>query len=152
MFGGRNSESTSLLTTPRPLPGYAPDPGKRSVTFSLAIGLVVSGLVSISPALVSISNHFQSEESLGVSRWVFLLLFTGLLQAAYAAYMAQLPDWSTVWVITIATLAGSALYATLLAVLLLASEDNQLLNLLQLREGQFFRKGSRRVGASSCYC
>jgi hypothetical protein len=70
-----------------------------------------------------------------------------LLQVAYAVYAAQLPDWSSVWVVAIACLAVAAAYAGVLALFMLAPTDNSPLASLGLT---FLVEARRTMAALWC--
>jgi hypothetical protein len=63
-----------------------------------------------------------------------MLLLLGALQGVYALYLIQLPDWSTVWVVSIVMLVLAAGYAMLLAVLALGGGNTPLATALELDE------------------
>lgn len=91
------------------------------------------GLFGVIPAAMDVADHLSNiDESLGISRWAYLLLLLGLVQVAYAIYVVQLPDWSTVWVIAVMSLIVASGYAMFLAVTLLASHQSSVLRALDL--------------------
>ena len=61
------------------------------------------------------------------------------LQGAYSAYVYQLPDWSTVWVVTIVTLVIATGYGMMLGLTFITHGDAWLVNILDL--GDVLRGG-----------
>jgi hypothetical protein len=60
--------------------------------------------------------------SQGAGLWVFLALAAALIQAAYAAYLWQLPDWGATASVAFMSLAFTAIYAALAAAFLLSRD------------------------------
>jgi hypothetical protein len=58
------------------------------------------------------------------------------VQLAYAIYMAQVPDWSSMWVAAQASLCVAAIYATGLGIALFAGPGSAILNALELADRQ----------------
>ena len=56
-----------------------------------------------------------------VARWALVLFFLGIVQLAYAVYLFQLPDWTTVWVVTVLLLLLAAGYAGVLGLVLMSA-------------------------------
>ena len=112
--------------------GYEAEAARRSTVHQLAAALVLASLFSMVPAVLDAVEHFRTAQSLGVSRWAFLLLLAGVLQIAYAVYMTQLPDWSTVWVVSLVTLGLAMVYAMLLGVFMLADQESEFVQILGL--------------------
>lgn len=124
---------------PPPLPaeiavrGVEPTPENRWAAMQLAFWLGALGLFSAAPGLLEIGFRIQ-HGSFATPRWALLLLAIGFLQFAYAVYLAQLPDWSSVWVVAIAALAMSTLHAVLLAGTLFGGQQSGLVGLLELHD------------------
>jgi hypothetical protein len=115
------------------LPGREHGFDKRASVYWLAAATVLIGILGMVPGGLDIVDHFRFlEDSPGVSRWAFVILLLGCLQIAYALYVAQLPDWSSVWVLALACLALAALYALVLALILMSSADNPIIHWLHL--------------------
>lgn len=86
------------------------------------------------PAVLDIVDHFRAEDSPGIANWAFVLIAAAGLQAAYAVYAMQLPDWSTVWVTSLFALVLATLYAMVLAIAMLAGADSELIQSLDLAD------------------
>ena len=112
--------------------GYEAEAARRSTVYQLAAALILASLFSMAPAVLDAVEHFRTAESLGVSRWAFLLLLAGTIQITYAVYMVQLPDWSTVWVVSLVTLGLAMIYAMLLGVFMLADQESEFVQILGL--------------------
>jgi hypothetical protein len=139
--------SNRAAIVPPPLPssarGYQADASKRATVYQLAAALILASLFSLVPAVVDIAEHFRTIDSPGISRWVFLLLLAAVVQIAYAVYLVQMPDWSTVWVVSLMTLALAVVYAMLVGVLMLSGPQSEFVQLLGLEDQ---RSGNRAAG------
>src|SRR5262245_58983280 len=85
--------------------------------------VIGSALVGIVPAIMEIADYVHYARGPGtmlVARWALLLLLTGLVETAYGIYLIQLPDWTSVRVVTVLLLAIGAMHAMALAVVLVA--------------------------------
>lgn len=96
--------------------------------------MILASLFGAIPAVRDILDHLRSVDSAGVARWACLLLLVAMIQFAYAIYMVQLPDWSTVWVVSLATLSLAFLYAMLTAVLIMGQPQSHIVQLLGLED------------------
>lgn len=114
------------------LPGVVPDRRRVLVVYQLAAAVVVAALFSIAPAVWDIVEYWRIPDSHFVARWALGLLFLGVVQLAYAVYVVQLPDWGSVWVVTLYSLALAALYAMVLGLTLISPEDGAVVRFLQL--------------------
>ncbi|MDA1050482.1 MAG: hypothetical protein O3C40_08375 [Planctomycetota bacterium] len=114
--------------------GYEADRDKVATVRWLAAAIMLTGLVGIVPAITDVVEHSLSQTSDGLSRWACALLLVGVLQCAYAIYLVQLPDWSSVWVVTFFTLAIAASYAAMFGLTLLSSDQGQFVQLLDLAD------------------
>jgi hypothetical protein len=117
-----------------PIRGYEPDRDKIATVRWLATAILITGLVGTIPAIIDVVEHLLSQTSDGLSRWACALLFVGLLQSAYAFYLIQLPDWSSVWVVTTFTLALAAGYAAMFGLTMLANDHSHLIQVLDLAD------------------
>ncbi len=126
--------SPALLQVPAdcPLPGVEHSWIRRWPVYQLGMWIIVAAVVGVIPALLDIVAHVRHGESAGISRWALALLLAGGLQAAYAGYLLQLPDWGTAWVLSIVMLVFATGYAALLGVLTLANQQSQLVQFLEL--------------------
>ncbi len=116
-----------------PAVGYQHDAGKLASVVYLAVAVGVVALLGMLPAALEIADHFRFiDDSPGIARWAWLLILLGTIQLAYAVYLVQLPDWSSVWVVALMWLVVATLYAMLLGIVLLSSADNGVLQWLDL--------------------
>ena len=115
-----------------PLPGVLHERSKVLVVYQLAAALIAAALFSMAPAAWDIVDYWRIPESHFVARWALVLIFLGTLQLAYGVYVIQLPDWGTVWVVTLYSLGLATLYAMLLGVTLLSPESGAIVSFLQL--------------------
>lgn len=86
------------------------------------------------PAVWDVVQYLQAAEGNLVAPWALVLLALGIVQIAYAVYFAQLPDWTSGWVVTIVSLSLAALYAGMLGITLMASSESYVIRGLQLGE------------------
>lgn len=112
--------------------GLTPDTQYRGTIRGFSVSLMLLALFQLIPAVLAFIHNQQLEEPELIPRWVYLLMLGSVLQMAYAFYLWQLPDWSSLWVVALFSLGMAALYAGLLAIRLLAVEDHSLLATLQL--------------------
>jgi hypothetical protein len=117
-----------------PVHGYQADRDKVATVRWLATALFAIALFGMIPAGREIAEHFRVEDGSLLHRWVYASLLICGLQLAYAGYLIQLPDWSSVWVVTIFSLIVAAAYAAMLCLTLLAGADSQFVQLLDLAE------------------
>jgi hypothetical protein len=111
-----------MLSTPAAA-NLAADAARTLAAYQLALALAAAALFSVVPAVWDVVEFFRSAESIFVARWALALFFLGVVQLAYAVYLFQLPDWSSVWVVTIVSLALAGVYAAVLGLVLLSPPD-----------------------------
>lgn len=116
-----------------PLP-LVPGASQQLGAYILSICFAAAALFSAAPAVWDIVQYAQAVEGAYVARWALVVLALGVVQVAYAIYLAQLPDWTSGWVITLFALATAAIYAAMLGVTLIAGDDSRLIRSLQLTE------------------
>jgi hypothetical protein len=107
---------------------------QRIVAWQLAAALLSAALLGIGPAIWEISDFLRSDEVelVPVRRWAFLLLLLGVVQVGCVALLVQVPDWSSVWVVTMQSLAIAAIYAAVLGLTVITRGDSPLIDALQL--------------------
>ncbi|MEX0818388.1 MAG: hypothetical protein WD070_02310 [Pirellulaceae bacterium] len=115
-------------------PGYRANRKEVATVRWLAAAILLTGLVGVVPAGIDIVEHSLSQTSGGLSRWACALLLVGVVQCAYAVYLVQLPDWSSVGVVTCVTLAIAAGYAAMFGLTLLSSDQGHFVQLLDLAD------------------
>lgn len=102
--------------------------------YQLTAAVVAAALFSMVPAIWDVVEYVQIVESQFVARWALVLLFLGIVQLAYAVYLFQLPDWASVWVVTLQSLALAGLYAAVLGLVLISREEGFFVRALQLHD------------------
>ncbi|QDU31444.1 hypothetical protein ETAA8_66020 [Anatilimnocola aggregata] len=112
--------------------GVRPTPAQRSTAWQLGAVFIAAALFSMGPAVWEISDYLQSDGGQSVARWAFLLLMLGVIQIGCVALLMQIPDWSSVWIVTIQSLALAAIYAAVLGLTIITSGDSPLIGALQL--------------------
>ena len=99
------------------------DAARTLAAYWLSAALAAAALFSVAPAVWDVVEFLQIAESQFVARWALVLFFLGVVQLAYAVYLFQLPDWATVWVVTLFSLSTAAIYAGVLGLVLLSRAD-----------------------------
>ena len=119
-----------------PAPTAARPPTNRQwlVAHILAAALAAAALFAAAPAAWDVVLYARAEEGALVSRWALAAIALAAVQLAYAAYLAQLPDWSSGWIVTLWSLAAAAVYAGLLGLTLIAGPESRLIQFLDLAE------------------
>lgn len=112
--------------------GVKPTPAQRLTVWQLAAALLAALLLSVGPSLWEISDYLSSENGHSVARWAFLLLMLGVVQFGCILLLVQVPDWSSVWIVTLQSLALAAIYAAVLGLTIITSGDSTLIGVLQL--------------------
>jgi hypothetical protein len=121
-------QSSGSAAQENQLPGIEHDPGRIWTVYQLALAAAALGAASIYPAVIEIVRHVrQSFESAGIENWAWVVLLVGGIQLVYALYLAQLPDWSSTWVVMIVNALVAMLYAVGMGISLMAKEDNEII-------------------------
>ena len=104
------------------------DAGRTLAVYQLAAALVAAAVVSVVPAVWDMVEYAKSAEldAPPVARWALVLFFLAVVQLAYAVYLFQLPDWSSVWVVTVFLLVQAAGYAGVLGIVLISDQSGLL--------------------------
>lgn len=136
-------QSAAFAAAPEPEPapppmlilrGVLPTNSQRHTTWQLAAALAATALLSIGPALWEITDFLRSESGPDVAQWAFLLLMFGVVQFASIVLLVQVPDWSSVWIVTLQSLAFAAMYAAVLGLTAITSGNSTLIETLQLNQ------------------
>jgi hypothetical protein len=117
----------AVPTISPPKTGYQPDSDKRWTTYYLAAAMISLSLFCLAPAL--------PYANLGLApNWARAVLLLSLLQLAYGAWAASIPDWSTLRASMIVLTFVAALYALIMTVALTTPlEDTLPLDLTDVR-------------------
>ncbi len=105
--------------------------------YGLAICLVLVALVSVAPLLMIVVRTGQRLEVMQLEPWALAVIFSAILQCVYVVYLVQIPDWSTLRVVSILTLVHATGYAMLAGARILAPPGNTLMRLAGLEDGHF---------------
>ena len=116
------------LQPPRVSAQLHADAGRTLAVYWLAAALVAAAVVSVVPAVWDMLEYAKSADldAPPVARWALVLFFLAVVQLAYAVYLFQLPDWSSVWVVTVFLLVQAAGYAGVLGIVLISDESGLL--------------------------
>ena len=114
-------------------------PSNQPGVLWIAVAVVLAALFGAMPAIWDVVETIRYRDAPGspfVARWALLMLLIGGVEAAYGLYLVQLPDWASVWVVTLVLLTITGFYAMGLAVVLIADPAGWLLGAdgLQLTE------------------
>jgi len=112
--------------------GVQPSSSQRHTAWQLAAALAAAALLSIGPSLWEIADYLRSDGEIAVARWAFPLLMLGVLQLASVVLLVQVPDWSSVWIVTLQSLVLAAIYAAVLGLTVITNGDSSLVSTLQL--------------------
>lgn len=112
--------------------GIEHDPGKRRAVAWLATLLAFSAIVGCSPALWQLAHDFRNGNGAVMENWMTMLLLLSGLELAYATYLFQLPDWSSVRVVTLVATFSTAPYAGVLGIGLRTRQQNPIVQWLGL--------------------
>jgi len=104
---------------PPRIQGYRADRYKTQTVYLLAAGLAMLCLFHMAPAL----SHRNWGEA---PNWARLVMLLSILELTYVAWMALVPDWSTVWVAMLVFAVVAALYGTALAIVVVTPPDRPL--------------------------
>jgi hypothetical protein len=107
---------------------------KRLAVYQLAAAMIAAALFAMIPAVWDVLEYLRIPNSPFVARWAIVLLMLSLVQIGYSVYLVQIPDWATVWVITLYALAMAAVYAMVFGLTLITSTDGALVGALQLHD------------------
>jgi hypothetical protein len=102
----------------------------HSAAYWLAGATLAAALFGTLPAMVEIGQYVGQRsqiDALPVARWAYILLLLAVVQGAYGVQLALWPDWTSVWVVTLAWLAMAGLYAAALGVVVNSGADATLL-------------------------
>jgi hypothetical protein len=122
---------------------YKPDLAQRWTAYGIGASLAAIGLFGLTPAMIEITEFVDSDHTLPVARWAWLLIFLAAIQLAYGIYVCQLPDWSTAWVTALLGAGLSAMYAFLFGLTLYVGDDSDLIAWLQLDDQTLAGDSSR---------
>ena len=112
------------------------DRDRRRLRF-LALALV---LLAILGARIPVAIALLQPRDLGplhLERWSCAVLLVGMLELSYAVYLLQLPDWSSLRVVSFVTLGIAAVYAAVAGIRLLAASGNRVMEFWEL-DGNVF--------------
>lgn len=101
-----------------------------SAVYWLAGATIAASLFGAAPAVWEIVVHVQylhAPGSSGIGRWALVVLLLGCVESAYAIYLLQLPDWTSVRVVAGILLCLAGLYAMGLAIVLIADPAGRLI-------------------------
>ena len=113
---------------------------QQAAVYQFGIALVLVAFFGVVPALAHVVRLPAADAAPGLGRWIHLSLLLGGLQLAYAVYVLQLPDWSTVWTVALVSLLVAAGYAMLASIALLASDEHPVLQWLGLAHRSLGRR------------
>lgn len=122
------TSSQAMVTSVR---GWEPDAAKWTTALHLGLLVMAVAVFSVLPALWEWLAIAQLTEGPPVPPWVYVSLVAGVVLFAFGVYVAQLPDWSTLWVTTSALLIFAAIYAALLSTTWLGAHESPLVSLLR---------------------
>ena len=112
--------------------GVEHDRDKRRLVLCLGLAIAATAALGALPAVLALVEQFGTESFLPAERWVQTLLFITGIQVAYALYLVQLPDWSSVRVVSLVLMLVTAGYAMVLGVAIMSKEQSHIVRALDL--------------------
>jgi hypothetical protein len=119
------------------------DRERRWTVVSLGAASLGMALLCGVPAVRDILAQSRATGTLAAPGWSCLVLLMSLIQLALALYSVQLPDWSTTWIVALATMGIAAAYALGLGLSMFAAADNVFLFRLGLVDEQYHGTAQR---------
>lgn len=120
---GNNTAPPVPIAAPKvtvpPHTGYQPDADKRWTVYYLSTAMAVLSLFCVAPAMA----HWNLGSA---PNWARAVLLLSLLQLAYGAWVASIPDWSTLRASMIVFTVVAALYGLTMTVALTTPLENAL--------------------------
>ncbi len=97
---------------------------------------MLAAFCGLTPAIVHLVRYLGHPEATvaDVAAWVYVVMLASGIQMAYAVYVLQLTDWSTVWVAALVSLFLATGYAMFTGVSLLSNEQSRIIQGLGLNE------------------
>jgi hypothetical protein len=149
------ADEYALAETTRPPQAVLPDRRWLPTVYALASGMIAAALFGIAPAAWDVVEYVQYYDEAAdphVARWALVLLLLGVVQAAYALYLFQLPDWTSVWVVTLFSLGLAGLYALCLGLVLISRDDGLLVGPHGLQLGDKLAGGKAALWCVAMTC
>ncbi len=112
-------------------------PHQRRLVSYLGAAIMGVAMISILPIVIVLWRSQDPAKAFEFQRWAYALLLLATLQLAYAIYLVQIPDWSSVWVVSIASLLLATAYATLMSIRLLSGDTNGVIRFLDLHDNAY---------------
>ena len=106
--------------------GVEPTSAEVANANRLGICTLLAAWFGAIPAIVHLVHQLGDTGAPGIPIWVHAVFLIAGIESAYALYVVQLPDWSTVRVVGLAALVLAAAYALFAGVSVLADEQNRL--------------------------
>jgi hypothetical protein len=97
----------------------------------VALALVLLALLGVIPVALALMQP-RDIGPVHLERWSCAVLLVGILELAYAVYLLQLPDWSSMRVVSFVTLGIAAVYAAVAGIRLLAASGNRVMEFWEL--------------------
>lgn len=102
--------------------------------YTLAAAMIATAVLSVIPSVWDTALYIQDPLAAPLARWALVLAVLGIVQIAYAIYLIQLPDWTTVWMVTLYSLALAAFYAMALGLTIVSGENGWVVQFLHLSD------------------
>lgn len=97
----------------------------------LAIASILVAVFCLSPSIAE-QNLARQFGLRAPDAWSYVVILLATIQIAISIYAIRIPDWSTVWLLTISATSIAAIYAAGLALTMFASNDHTLVRQLGL--------------------
>lgn len=116
--------------------GVVHDLDRVQSVYIFGAAVAVLAVISVVPGLGDVVDHFRSYDSPGIDVWALLTIALGGIQFAYAVYVIQIPDWSTVRMAAGYLVLVAAFYALVLGVAMVVDRQNGFVSFLQIDQEQ----------------
>ena len=137
------ADQPAIVVTPAPLPSrrQVRDPHKQAIQL-VSAGVAILALLNTIPIVVAVRQPDSNAPAtwLGgrvLEAWALAIILVTILQLVYLLYLLQLPDYSSLRMVSLLLLLISTSYALVLAVRLLASQGNGIMEMLGLDSNAF---------------
>ena len=111
--------------------GVEYDSGKRWIAYSLGACLAAIAVFNLGPTIYQIVELSRADRPIEWRGWMLAAVFVSGIQLAYAIYLVQLPDYSSIWIVALIAMLTATLYAAALAIIIWAPDDHWLLAFLE---------------------
>lgn len=115
-------------------PGYECPASERKAILGVVLAVAAVAFSLAAPACYELVAHWSASASSGVARWAFVLLLLAVVQAAYATYVWQAPDWGSVLAVALLELSVAMGLAFVFGLLVAGKSEHELVRWLGMTD------------------